>query len=156
MQYLFRAAFQSTQHSTASLTLLLLLFAVLQVLSINGNKDGKDVCLQCGTNIMSRANDVDEHPNAAAGAKVPATSASCYISSGWGITFDPNDFTKFRAIAPCPANTYGVANETFGLINAPCKACTKNLYSAAGSNKFSDCKNPGGFGYTSEGANQVR
>ncbi len=55
---------------------------------------------------------------------------------------------------PCPANTYGVAGKTFGLINAPCKSCTKNLFSAAGSNKFDDCKNPGGFGYTTEGANQ--
>jgi hypothetical protein len=105
---------------------------------------------------MSRAVDVDEHPNAAPGSKAPATSASCFIKAGWGITFDPADFALFKAIKPCPANTYGVANDTFGLINAPCKACTKNLYSLAGSTKFNDCLNPGGFGYTSEGANQVR
>jgi hypothetical protein len=100
--------------------------------------------------------DADELPSAAAGAKAPASTASCYISAGWGITFDPANFTLFKAIKPCPANTYGVANETFGLINTPCKACTKNLYSAAASTKFSDCLNPGGFGDTSEGANQVR
>jgi hypothetical protein len=104
---------------------------------------------------MSRAVDIDEHPNAAPGSKAPATSASCFIKAGWGITFDPANFALFKAIKPCPANTYGVANETFGLINAPCKACTKNLYSLAASTKFSDCLNPGGFGYTSEGANQV-
>jgi hypothetical protein len=125
------------------------------VLSTNAAKDGTDVCTPCGDSIMSRAMDADELPGAAAGSKAPASSASCYINPGWGITFDPNDFTKFRAIAPCPANTYGVANETFGLINAPCKACTKNLYSLAGSRQFDDCKNRGGFGYTSEGANQV-
>jgi hypothetical protein len=48
-----------------------------------------------------------------------------------------------------------VANETYGLINAPCKACTKNLRAPAGSTSFDDCKNRAGFGYTSEGANQV-
>jgi hypothetical protein len=138
------------------LLLLLLLCYPQQVLSTNANQDGTDICDKCGDNIMSRANDADEHPDAAPGAKAPATSASCFIKAGWGITFDPTDFAKFKAIAPCPANTYGVANETFGLINAPCKACTKNLYSLAGSTKFSDCLNPGGFGYTSEGANQVR
>jgi hypothetical protein len=124
-----------------------------QVLS--SSDDGKDKCLKCGDNIMSKAMDADELPGAAADSKAPASSASCYIKAGWGITFDPVDFTKFRAIVPCPANTYGVANTTFGLINAPCKACTKNLYSLEGSTKFTDCLNPGGFGYTSEGANQV-
>lgn len=76
------------------------------------------------------------------------------IKAGWGITFETDQFNKFRAIIPCPANTYGVANKTYGLINAPCKACTKNLYSPANSTSFQACKNPVGFGYTSEGANQ--
>jgi hypothetical protein len=76
------------------------------------------------------------------------------IKSGWGITFDPQNFAAYVAIKPCPANTYGVAAKTNGLINAPCKACAKNLLSSAGSNAFEDCKNPGGFGYTTEGANQ--
>lgn len=61
-----------------------------------------------------------------------------------------------RATAPCPENTYGVAAETFGLQAAPCKACTKNLKSPAGSTSYTACKNSAGFGYTSEGANQVR
>jgi hypothetical protein len=125
------------------------------VLSTNTDKDGTDVCTKCGEKIMSRAMDADELPGAAADSRAPASSASCYINPGWGITFDPANFALFKAIAPCPANTYGVANETFGLINAPCKACTKNLYSLEGSRKFDDCKNRGGFGYTSEGANQV-
>ncbi|WIA19769.1 hypothetical protein OEZ85_005683 [Tetradesmus obliquus] len=125
-----------------------------EVLSTNPAKDGKDICTKCGEDIMSAAVDADERPGAAAGSLAPATSAGCYIKAGWGITFDPSNFTKFKAIKPCPANTYGVANTTFGLINAPCKACTKNLYSNDTSTKFTDCKNPGGFGYTSEGANQ--
>lgn len=49
---------------------------------------------------------------------------------------------------------YGVANDTFGLINAPCKACSKNLHSPPGSTSYTACKNKAGFGYTSEGANQ--
>ncbi|KAF8072349.1 hypothetical protein HT031_000008 [Scenedesmus sp. PABB004] len=126
--------------------------AFKEVVSASG--DGKDACTPCGAGILSDATETDELPSAAAGSKVAATSASCYIKAGWGITFDPADFTKFKAIKPCPANTYGVANTTFGLINAPCKACTKNLYSAAASTSFDACLNPGGFGYTSEGANQ--
>jgi hypothetical protein len=66
----------------------------------------------------------------------------------------PDAVNTFRAIIPCPANTYGVANTTYGLVNAPCKACTKNLYAPANSTSFQACKNPAGFGYTSEGANQ--
>ncbi|KAF8063858.1 hypothetical protein HT031_003715 [Scenedesmus sp. PABB004] len=126
--------------------------AFKEVVSTSG--DGKDVCTKCGAGILSALTETDELSTAAAGSKVAATSASCYIKAGWGITFDPADFTAFKAIKPCPANTYGVANTTFGLINAPCKACTKNLYSAAASTSFDDCKNPGGFGYTTEGANQ--
>uniref|UniRef100_A0A383VQR0 Tyrosine-protein kinase ephrin type A/B receptor-like domain-containing protein n=1 Tax=Tetradesmus obliquus TaxID=3088 RepID=A0A383VQR0_TETOB len=116
--------------------------------------DGTDKCIPCGAGIMSTPMDADEMPGVAADAKAPASSASCYIKAGWGITFDPSDFTKFKAIKPCPANTYGVANTTYGLINAPCKACTKNLYSLEASTNFTACLNPGGFGYTSEGANQ--
>lgn len=70
------------------------------------------------------------------------------------MSFDPVNMALYKAIRPCPANMYGVNNDTFGLFNAPCKACTKNMYSLPSSNAFSDCKNPGGFGYTSEGANQ--
>lgn len=54
----------------------------------------------------------------------------------------------------CVQCRYGVANETFGLINAPCKACSKHLHSPAGSTSYAACKNKAGFGYTSEGANQ--
>jgi hypothetical protein len=48
----------------------------------------------------------------------------------------------------------GVATITYGLINAPCKPCGKNLYSPAASTNYTECKNPAGFGYNSEGANQ--
>jgi hypothetical protein len=85
-----------------------------------------------------------------------ASPAASDIKAGWGISFNPANFTSFRATAPCPADMYGVAAETFGLISAPCKACTKNLRSPPGSTSFADCKNRAGFGYTSEGANQVR
>jgi hypothetical protein len=77
------------------------------------------------------------------------------ILPGWGLSIDPDNFANFKATRPCPADTYGVANETFGLQSAPCKACTKNLKSAPGSTSYADCKNRAGFGYTTEGANQV-
>ena len=76
------------------------------------------------------------------------------IKAGWGMSINPQNLTTYIAFRPCPANTYGVAAKTYGLINALCKACTKNLASAPGSDGFGDCKNPAGFGYTSEGANQ--
>jgi hypothetical protein len=91
-------------------------------------------------------------PHSSAASPAAATD----IKAGWGISFDPDNFALFKATKPCPADTYGVANETYGLINAPCKACTKNLRAPAGSTSFDDCKNRAGFGYTSEGANQVR
>lgn len=27
------------------------------------------------------------------------------IKAGWGMTFDPDNFTLLRAVKPCPANT---------------------------------------------------
>jgi hypothetical protein len=117
--------------------------------------DGTTACTPCGAGILSTPVDTDERTDIdTTNSLVPATPSSCYILAGWGITFVPEEVNKFRAIIPCPANTYGVANQTFGLVNAPCKACTKNLYSPANSTSFQDCKNPAGFGYTSEGANQ--
>jgi hypothetical protein len=44
--------------------------------------------------------------------------AAADIKAGWGISFDPADFALFKATRPCPADTYGVANETYGLISA--------------------------------------
>lgn len=29
------------------------------------------------------------------------------ILAGWGLVVDPNDFNKFKAVVPCPPNTYG-------------------------------------------------
>ena len=122
--------------------------------------DGTTACSKCGTGILSEPRDADERDDLPTTSTDPylgyvaASPQSCYIEAGWGITFDPNDFKSFRAIAPCPANTYGVANRTYGLINAPCKACSKNLYAPAGSTDYTACKNPAGFGYNSEGANQ--
>jgi hypothetical protein len=96
------------------------------------------------------------HFNAAA---IPAIGCSftrpADILPGWGLSIDPDNFALFKATRPCPADTYGVANETFGLQSAPCKACTKNLKAAPGSTSYADCKNRAGFGYTTEGANQV-
>ncbi|WIA42909.1 hypothetical protein OEZ86_008823 [Tetradesmus obliquus] len=75
--------------------------------------DGTDACTPCGAGILSEYRDADEiqdglvvmandpHPGL-----VPSSSASCYISPGWGMSFDPADFTKFRAFM-CQANTYG-------------------------------------------------
>lgn len=62
------------------------------------------------------------------------------IKAGWGMTFDPNDFRYFKAIVPCPPNTYGVATKTWGIYNTPCKACSKNMFAPEGSTDFTDCK----------------
>eukprot|EP00878_Enallax_costatus_P026846 GHUV01028850.1.p1 GENE.GHUV01028850.1~~GHUV01028850.1.p1 ORF type:complete len:672 (+),score=69.23 GHUV01028850.1:1615-3630(+) len=122
------------------------------VVTLNG--DGTDVCIKCGAGILSMQVQQDEHPLADEGSMVASATSACYIKAGWGVTIDLTDFTKFRAITPCPNNTFGVAADTFGLVSAPCKACSKNLKSASGSKSFRDCLNPDGFGYTSEGANQ--
>lgn len=127
--------------------------------------DGRKGCTACGEGVLSRPTAQDERTDLESLQQDPANSDpyfglvasspfSCYILPGWGLTFDIVDFTKMRAIIPCPANTYGVAKETFGLTMSPCKSCTKNLKSEPGSTAFSDCTNPAGFGYTSEGANQ--
>jgi hypothetical protein len=84
----------------------------------------------------------------------PSTSRAD-ILPGWGLSINPDNFANMKATRPCPADTYGVANETFGLLSAPCKACTKNLKAPAGSTSYTACKNRAGFGYTTEGANQV-
>lgn len=84
--------------------------------------DGKTACTKCGDGILSTPRDADERPDAASDGLVPSSAASCYILPGWGMTIDTLDFTKFKAIRPCANNTYGVANITYGLISAPCKA----------------------------------
>jgi hypothetical protein len=40
------------------------------------------------------------------------------------------------------------------LAASPPQSCTEGLKSNPGSTSFSDCKNPAGFSYSSEGANQ--
>jgi hypothetical protein len=76
--------------------------------------DGTAACSKCGTSIRSTPRDVDERTDLPADdgsdafyGLVAATSQSCFIEAGWGMTFDPANMTSFRAIAPCPANTYG-------------------------------------------------
>jgi len=74
--------------------------------------DGRTACKACGDKILSEPREPDEMPVLDDGGdpfvgKIAATSDSCYIEAGWGITIDPNDFKSYRAIVPCPANTYG-------------------------------------------------
>jgi hypothetical protein len=62
---------------------------------------------------------------------MPGTAAAAVaadILPGWGLTFDAERIsgdnstaTAMMAIKPCPANTYGVANITFGLYHSVCK-----------------------------------
>lgn len=127
----------------------------------DADPSGVNACTPCGTGIPSRPSEPDERPDLGEsdgsegfGLVAATASKSCYIEAGWGMTFDPTDFTKFVAIAPCPANTYGVAATTYGLQMAPCKSCSKNLGAPAGSTSFKDCTNRAGFGYASEGSNQ--
>lgn len=93
-----------------------------EVTSTNAAKDGTDVCTKCGTGILSFPMDTDESPNVQPNSTVAATPSSCFIKAGWGMTIDTNDFSKLIAVKPCPADTYGVENDTFGLQSAPCKA----------------------------------
>jgi hypothetical protein len=76
--------------------------------------DGTTACSRCGTRIKSVPRDSDERTDLPAddGSDlfydlVAASPQSCYIEAGWGITLDPANLTQFRAIAPCPENTYG-------------------------------------------------
>ncbi len=48
---------------------------VKDVVSAAGS--GTDVCIKCGSGILSEAVDTDEHPSAASTAKVAATTSSC-------------------------------------------------------------------------------
>jgi hypothetical protein len=59
--------------------------------------------------------------------------------------FDQN--WTWRAIRPCPANSYGAANEVFGLAEVPCTQCGLGLGAPAGSSRADQCKNRGGYGY---------
>jgi len=86
--------------------------------------DGTRACTRCGSSIKSEPRDQDERDDLPADdgsdsfyGLVAATAQSCYIEAGWGISFDPANMTQFRAIAPCPANTYGES----ALRQQPCR-----------------------------------
>ncbi|KAF8063058.1 Heat shock 22 kDa protein [Scenedesmus sp. PABB004] len=122
--------------------------------------DGTDVCKPCGKGVLSEYRDFDEigdqrvvMANDPFPGRVASSSASCFIEQGWGLNFDPEDFSAFKAVQ-CAANSYGVAQRVYGLYASPCKACTKNTRSPLGAANYNECTNPVGFGYTSEGANQ--
>ncbi|WIA38112.1 hypothetical protein OEZ86_001474 [Tetradesmus obliquus] len=127
--------------------------------------DAAAACTACGRDIPSALVEPDESSvtlgqDDTRPGFVSSSASSCYILPGWGMAYDAaatfNNATtaKMMGIKPCPAGTYGVANITFGLANSPCKSCTKGLKSNPGSTSFKDCKNPAGFSYSSEGANQ--
>jgi DNA-directed RNA polymerase subunit RPC12/RpoP len=118
------------------------------VISTNAARDGKDVCTKCGSGILSSPRDPDESPTAPPGSLTAATSASCYIQTGEGLTRDMFDQRlTWRAIRPCPANSYGAADAVFGLAEVACTQCGFGLGAPAGSSKAEQCKNRGGYGY---------
>ncbi|KAF8062093.1 hypothetical protein HT031_004353 [Scenedesmus sp. PABB004] len=126
--------------------------------------DSAAACTACGKDILAALVDVDEAsaglvPNDPRPGYVASTSTACYILPGWGMGLDTSLFANgtynaYMAIKPCPANMYGAVTTVYGLGAAPCKPCPSNLLSAPGSAGFNDCKNPKGYSYTSEGANQ--
>jgi hypothetical protein len=78
----------------------------------------------------------DESPTALPGSLIAATSASCYIRAGEGLTLTRNMFDSsvgwWKAIRPCPAGSYGAAADVFfslGLHEVPCTQCGFGLSS---------------------------
>lgn len=129
-----------------------------EVLSANAAGDGSDVCTKCGTGILSKATEADESPGAPDASLVAATNASCYIRAGWGVVQTSLNSTdsaaaQLLAISPCPANTWGASEDTFGLASTPgCTPCNNSLVSDPGSTGSEDCQNPAGYGYSDGGA----
>jgi hypothetical protein len=100
--------------------------------------------------VFSTPRDPDESPNAPPGSLIAATSASCYIRNGEGLTrdaFDASGALTWRAIRPCPASSYGAAADVFGLTEVPCTQCGFGLSAPAGSSSAEQCRNRGGYGF---------
>jgi hypothetical protein len=102
--------------------------------------------------VPSMPKDSLDHPIAPAGL-VRATALSCYISAGEGmVRFDGN----WKRVAPCPVNTYGVQETTYGLQASPCRPCatglvTDPLINGTGWTNMSACVNRAGWGIIGNG-----
>ena len=99
--------------------------------------------------VPSVPNDPLDHPVAApTKGLVRGSPMSCFVLSGEGLVqFDGS----WKRIAPCPVNTYGVQDTTFGLQPSACRTCptglvTDPLAGNAGWNNMSACYNPAGWG----------
>jgi len=76
------------------------------------------------------------------------------IEAGWGMTPVPLEINKWRANL-CANNSYGVETRTYGLQQSPCKPCQRNTITLrAGATNYTECINPGGFGFSSDGVTQ--
>lgn len=112
--------------------------------------DGTRACTKCGDGILSTPRDIDETNGGNSSSRlVAASSFSCYIEAGWGITPTGQvdaaiKLMTFNAVQ-CATNSYGVQERTYGLLSAPCKPCQRNLVTVApGATSWTQCVNPNG------------
>ena len=111
----------------------------------------RTACSACGTGIDSDNNTPDEHPEAAAGAKVRGSAMDCYMPAGYGMVY--NRATATCRAAQCSQGTYGVAAKEYGLKSTPCTPCPRGLLTAgARATNVSACFNPAGWGASGQTA----
>eukprot|EP00775_Hariotina_reticulata_P008849 gene8849-9028_t len=124
-------------------------------LTVRESGSGTTACTPCGENIVSALTDIDEMNSGDDPTKLVAGSpASCYIEAGWGMTPVPLQINQWRANL-CANNSYGVENRTYGLQQSPCKPCQRNTITLrAGATNYTECINPAGFGFSSDGVTQ--
>jgi hypothetical protein len=85
---------------------------------------------------------------------VCATPTVADINAGEGLVRISGD--RWRRIAPCPVNTYGVQGPTFNLQASPCRPCATNLrtdplVNNTGWTNFTACYNQAGWGWSPQG-----
>jgi hypothetical protein len=104
--------------------------------------------------VPSIPNDRLEHPiSEATRGLVRGSTMSCYVRAGEGLVqFE----SSWRRIAPCPVNTFGVQDVTFGLQPSPCRTCptglvTDPLVNNVGWNNTVACYNMAGWGIVQTG-----
>lgn len=118
--------------------------------TVRASGDGSTVCTKCGDGILSTPRDIDESRGGNdSTALVPASSFSCYMEAGWGMSVtgmvdSATNLMQFNAVL-CANNSYGVSERTYGLVSAPCKPCQRNLVTVGpGATNWTQCVNPNG------------
>ena len=95
-------------------------------------------CELCGTNQV-----------ALAGSE---SSGACYTPAGYGALFVSPGVLRAD---PCPANTYGRAQNTYGIVEVECTKCPEHTYAnTTGHTSIDDCLTVRGYGYEDGAVNQ--